>query len=134
MVSNQVSSSFARVLQDQQVSVAEWVALNLIGNTEEPTPARLADAMGMTRGAISKVLDKLEAKKWIARAWSDQDSRVQLLSLTAAGRRLLPQLTAIADDNDERFFSALSSRERATLRTLLLKLAEAHHITQTPVE
>ncbi|WP_129779156.1 MarR family winged helix-turn-helix transcriptional regulator [Peristeroidobacter soli] len=134
MVSNQVSGSFARALQERQISVAEWVALNQIGNTPDPTPARLADSMGMTRGAVSKVLDKLDAKNWIARTTSDQDSRVQFLSLTAAGRRLLPQLTAIADGNDERFFNALTKSEQATLRGLLRKLADAHHITQTPVE
>lgn len=134
MVSNQVSGAFARALQERGLSVAEWVALNQIHSTADPTPARLADTMGMTRGAVSKVLDKLDGKEWIARTTSDQDSRVQLLSLTTAGRRLLPQLTAIADGNDERFFSALTKSEQATLRSLLRKLAEAHHINQAPVE
>ncbi len=36
----------------------------------------IADKLGLTRGAVSKVLDKLEGKKWITRKismyeWSD---------------------------------------------------------------
>lgn len=134
LVSNHVSGSFARALQAQSLSVAEWVALNQIDRATDSTPAGLADAMGMTRGAISKVLDKLQAKEWIARATSQDDNRVQLLSLTRKGKRFLPELTAIADDNDERFFGALNADERATLRQLLEKLAGSHQMRNIPVD
>ena len=134
LVSNQVSGTFARALQDRQVSVAEWVALNLITQTEDLTPATLADSMGMTRGAITKVLDKLEAKDWATRTPHADDNRVQRLSLTRRGQRALPELTAIADTNDVHFFAPLSTREQATLRTLLAKLANAHHIGSLPTD
>ena len=134
LVSNQVSGTFARALQDRRVSVAEWVALNLIGQAEDLTPATLADAMGMTRGAITKVLDKLEAKDWAARTPHADDSRVQMLSLTRRGQRVLPELTAIADANDAHFFAPLNAREQATLRTLLAKLANAYQIDSLPTD
>jgi DNA-binding MarR family transcriptional regulator len=88
----------------------------------------------MTRGAISKVLDKLEAKQWIARTTSREDNRVQLLSPTRPGRRALPDLAAIADDNDSHFFGVLDADERAMLRKLLQKLADAHRINNLPVD
>jgi DNA-binding MarR family transcriptional regulator len=134
LVSNRVSSTFARSLQERQLSVAEWVALNQIERATDVTPATLADAMGMTRGAISKVLDKLEAKQWITRTTSREDNRVQLVSLTRAGRRVLPELAAIADANDSRFFDALDADEQATLRKLLNRLADVHRINNLPVD
>src|SRR5690242_6326115 len=82
LVSNEVSNAFERALQKRNISVAEWVAINQLAAGTNLTPARLAAAMGMTRGAISKVLDKLDAKKLISRSVSPLDSRVQLLSLT----------------------------------------------------
>jgi DNA-binding MarR family transcriptional regulator len=97
------------------------------------TPARLADAMGMTRGAISKVLDKLQEKKWISRTTSEEDNRVQFLSLTSQGRRALPDLATIADENDDHFFSVLDADEQATLRSLLSKLADVHRISNVAV-
>jgi DNA-binding MarR family transcriptional regulator len=134
LVSNHVSGNFARALQERSVSVAEWVALNQIQRWADMTPAKLADAMGMTRGAISKVLDKLQEKKWISRMASEEDNRVQFLSLTLQGRRVLPKLATIADENDEHFFGALDPDEQATLRSLLSKLADVHRISNVPVD
>jgi len=58
--------SFARSLQ-QHVSVAEWVVLSHVAARPEVRPGGLADHLGLTRGAVFKVLDKLEGKKWITR-------------------------------------------------------------------
>ena len=134
LVSNRVSGTFAGLLHKRQLSVAEWVALNLVERGTNVTPAGLADAMGMTRGAISKVLTKLETKRWITREVSRDDSRVQWVSPTRAGSRVLPELESIADENDARFFGVLDADERVTLRNLLRKLAEVHAINISPVD
>ena len=96
--------------------------------------AQLADQLGLTRGAVSKVLDKLEGKKCITRRTMKEDNRVQLLSLTRQGQRVLPQLAEIADRNDEQFFDCLGAKQQDTLRRLLQKLVEFHHIRDVPVE
>ncbi len=93
------------------------------------TPGEIAEALGLTRGAVSKIIDKLEAKSWITRSTKPEDSRVQLLSLTRSGTRILPQLAKIADENDRESFAVLDPTESATLRRLLGKLADFHHST-----
>lgn len=87
----------------------------------------------MTRGAISKIIDKLQAKGWIRSKVNPEDNRGQLLSLTPVGRRRLPELAQIADQNDEQFFACLDADERSALKTLLAKLAEHHQIRDVPV-
>jgi DNA-binding MarR family transcriptional regulator len=134
LVSNQVSAGFARGLQARELSVAEWVALKQIEGASAVTPAQVAAATGMTRGAISKVLDKLEERRWLARSLSISDNRVQHLALTARARHALPELTAIANQNDEHFFHVLDGAEQALLRGLLQKLAAAHHLHTVPVD
>jgi len=52
----------------------------------------------------------------------------------ARGRRHLPELAKIADQNDEQFFASLDAEERAALKSLLSKLAEHHQIRDVPVE
>jgi DNA-binding MarR family transcriptional regulator len=134
LVSNQVSGSFARALQARQVSVAEWVVLSVLSERSEATPAQLADTIGLTRGAVSKVLDKLEAKKWTTRRTSPQDQRVQLLSITPRGHRILPELFEIANQNDARVFECLSDEEARDLRRLLQKTADFHSIREMPTK
>lgn len=134
LVSNQISGAFARALQKKQLSVAEWVALNQIQHRADITAVDLADLMGMTRGAISKVLDKLESKKLVRRKTSREDSRVSLLSLTPSGQRSLPDLKCLADNNDRYFFAPLDPEERALLRSLMEKLARAHQMHAPPID
>jgi DNA-binding MarR family transcriptional regulator len=133
-VSNAVSGEFARSLRAKQTSVAEWVLLRDLHECEPTTPGELAEALNMTRGAISKIVDKLQAKGWIRSRVNPEDNRGQLLSLTSAGRRALPELATIADRNDDRFFACLDAGEQSSLRSLLTKLAEHHQIRDVPVE
>jgi DNA-binding MarR family transcriptional regulator len=133
-VSNHVSGAFARALQTKHISVAEWVLMCHVQGCPGITPGELAELLDLTRGAVSKIIDKLEAKRWIARSKKPQDGRVQLLSLTPLGGRILPELAEIADQNDRQFFEGLDPGERATLRRLLSKLTEIHQIRDVPIE
>lgn len=133
-VSNHVSSEFARALLTRRTSVAEWVVLCHVEERPGITPGALAEALALTRGGISKVIDKLETKDWIKGSTSPEDNRVRLFSLTQRGRRVLPELAEIADRNDQTFFDVLDASERATLRRLLSKLAGLHHIGGVPVK
>jgi DNA-binding MarR family transcriptional regulator len=133
-VSNAVSGAFARALQEKQTSVAEWVLLRELHRRGQAAPGELADTLGLTRGAVSKIVDKLEAKGWIRTDANEGDNRYRLLSLTRAGQRSLPLLAKIANGNDDAHFACLTARERATLRQILIKLTEHNRIHDIPTE
>src|SRR5271155_5872941 len=133
-VSNAVSGSFSRALNEKQTSVAEWVLLREVHDREQASPGELADSLGLTRGAVSKIVDKLDAKGWVQTNAKEGDSRFRLLSLTRAGRRSLPVLAEIADQNDARYFDCLNAREKRVLRDLLIKLAYHNRINNVPTE
>ena len=133
-VSNAVSGSFSRALQERQTSVAEWVLLRELHERGQTAPGELADSLGLTRGAVSKIVDKLDAKGWIQTDAKEGDSRFRLLSLTRAGQRSLPVLAEIADQNDAAYFDCLTATEKSTLRELLIKLADHNHIHDVPTE
>jgi DNA-binding MarR family transcriptional regulator len=133
-VSNAVSGAFSRALQDKQTSVAEWVLLRELHVREQAAPGELADTLGLTRGAVSKIVDKLEAKGWIHTESKEGDSRFRLLSLTRQGQRNLPVLATVADANDAHFFDCLNATEKRALRRLLTKIAVHHGIHDLPTE
>ncbi len=85
-VSNHVSHAFSLKLAARGVTVAEWVVLRQLFDAES-APSALADRLGMTRGAISKLADRLIAKDLITRRPSAGDRRFQTLALTRQGRR-----------------------------------------------
>jgi DNA-binding MarR family transcriptional regulator len=131
-VSNYVSQAFARKLAGCGVTVAEWVLLRKIFEAGETSPSRLATSSGLTRGAVSKLVDRLLRKGLVTRTEADGDRRYQDVRLTPAGRALVPKLAALADRNDEEFFSYLSAREREALIATLKKLVAANKLKKVP--
>jgi DNA-binding MarR family transcriptional regulator len=114
------------------VTVAEWVIVRELFETGETSPSRLAASSGLTRGAVSKLIDRLLHKDLVSRTESGQDRRFQDVKLTAAGRALVPKLAVLADRNDEEFFSRLSTKEREALVATLEKLVAANKLKKVP--
>ena len=132
MVSNAVSQSFARRVEAEGVTVAEWVFLRMLWDIDPVAPSLLAGRMGMTKGAISKLADRLIGKALVERRADPVDGRAQILSLTAAGRVLVPRLAALADVNDAAFFGTLSPEDRNDLERLLRKIVRDRKLTDVP--
>lgn len=131
-VSNYVSHAFARRLAEKDVTVAEWALMRVLYGQEPLAPSRVAEQMGMTKGAITKLADRLIAKSMVSRVASAHDGRAQTIALTKAGEKFVPELAALADLNDEACFSHLSAKDHETLRRILRELAEKLSITSVP--
>lgn len=134
LVSNNVSQSFARKLEKSGVTVAEWVVLREMHETEVTSPGKIAEIAGLTKGAISKLVSRLLEKKLVHRQEASGDRRYQDIKLTQKGISLIPKLATLADENDEAFFSVLTKSERKTLITMLKKLANTHQLKKMPIE
>jgi DNA-binding MarR family transcriptional regulator len=132
-VSNQVSASFQRRVEALGVTVSEWVALRVLYERGELAPMSLVEALGMTKGAVSKLVGRLETAQLLRRENDVNDGRSQRIALTAAGRKLVPQLARAADDNDEEFFGHLGKREQKQLKKMLIDLVRTHGWREIPV-
>ncbi|MHB1328206.1 MAG: MarR family winged helix-turn-helix transcriptional regulator [Gemmatimonadales bacterium] len=133
-VSNHVSAGFRRRVEASGVSVAEWVALRTLYDSGQGSPGMLVAALGMTKGAVSKVVDRLEAKGLVRQRPSREDGRARDVILTEKGRALVPRLAQLANENDAAFFGHLSAARRAQLTALLRSLVKHHGLEQVPVE
>lgn len=135
VVSNNVSHSFARKLESSNITVAEWVILReMYRDNDTTSPSHVAELTGLSRGAISKLIERLLRKGLVTRTEAIGDRRFQNITLTAQAISLIPELVALADKNDEKFFSALTDTERQMLLTVLKKLAKHHQMFKHPIE
>lgn len=134
MVSNAVSQEFARKVSGEDVTIAEWSFMRALHDLEPTPPSVLAEKMGMTKGAISKLAERLLEKGLIDRAESREDKRAHSLSLTAGGRAKIPILASLADKNDAEFFGVLTKEEHEALDRILRVLAERRALKATPVK
>ncbi len=133
-VSNQVSHAFSLKLAAREVTVAEWVMLRELYERDGMAPSALAERLGMTRGAISKLVDRLVGKSLLTRVPGKPDRRYQDLALTAAGRALVPELSALADQNDAEFFGHLKPADRATIERIMEGIVRKLGLRTMPVD
>ena len=118
-VSNGVSHAFARKLEASGVTVAEWVVMReMYGGNDTTSPSVVAELTGLSRGAVSKLISRLQAKGLVTRKAVE----------------MVPRLARLADENDEEFFGVLTQAERKELGEILKKIAALHKLTQMPVE
>ena len=133
-MSNHVSSRFRLLMEDKGVTVTEWVALRTLWAQDGTTHAELIQALGMTKGAASKLMSRLEDKGLAERQRVDGRAREQSLVLTAAGQALVPELAALADANETHFFGHLSAAERDALTQAMKGLVLHHQLKELPTD
>ena len=133
-VSNHVSHAFSEKVEGRGVTVAEWVLLRQLRASGPVAPSRLAAEMGMTRGAVSKLIDRLCEKALVERSAGDVDRRYQSVTLTPQGAELVPALARLADENDAEFFGHLATKDRALLARLLQDVVRRNGWKDLPVQ
>ncbi|MGA9957219.1 MAG: hypothetical protein WBQ06_02985, partial [Acidobacteriaceae bacterium] len=68
------------------------------------------------------------------RQHSRHDGRAQQIWLSSAGKKLVPKLAVIADENEEAFFGHLPMKVRPVMIALMQDIAKRYRLTQVPVD
>ena len=121
-LSDEVHTSFERQLAAHDVTVAQWNVLVTVYRGDATTTGEAARFIGIDPGAVSRLVDRLAAKKLITRSADPQSRRSLRLELTPAGQALVPVLIGIADQNDTAYFGSLPPTEQTELVRLLRQL------------
>jgi DNA-binding MarR family transcriptional regulator len=132
--SNQVSIGFARRLAGEEITVAEWVVLRVLHERSPMAPHELADALGLTRGAISRLSVRLLGKGLLRRESDPNDGRAWRFFLPEEGKALVPRLAALAEENEREFFGCLAPEQREQLESILRTLIAARPSSQVPLD
>lgn len=110
--------------------LAKWQFKTLLmlrreGEPYEASPSRLADILGLTRGALSARLATLEELGLLSRRHHADDRRRVTVRLTTAGNRALESTIGQEEAGETQLFSVLTDREKDALARLLRKLVVA---------
>lgn len=132
-VSNHVSGNFKKLVEENGVSVSEWLVIRYLYDGVSSS-FELIDTLGMTKGAISKIVTRLEKKQLVERMAVQTDKRAQQIQLTPTGRTLVPKLAAIADQNEKVFFGHLTPLQQTNLIKVMKHVVKLHGLKQLPTE
>ena len=97
------------------LSSVEFGLVASLGRRPPMSVARLAEAVGMDKGQISRALAGLVSRKLVSRAPNPRDSREVLVRLTRSGLAAHDAIVAGGRERSERLLEGLSEEEVATL-------------------
>lgn len=107
-----------------------WV-LRELGPT---APYVLADEMGVTKGAVSKLSERLCRKALVSRTTHKEGGRAQLLALTTTGNQLARELNLLAQETRLRFFGRFRATQLDVMFDMIKEIVAAHRASEERCE
>ncbi|MGN6168906.1 MAG: MarR family winged helix-turn-helix transcriptional regulator [Solirubrobacteraceae bacterium] len=90
--------------------------------TGRPRMSELADWLTLSRGGITKLVDRLQDAGCIARISCSEDRRSLQAELTPAGEKLLAEMQTVYESELERHLASLTLQEADLITTALQKV------------
>ncbi|WP_020620668.1 MarR family winged helix-turn-helix transcriptional regulator [Paenibacillus daejeonensis] len=104
------------------LSPSEIHTIDAIGIDSPVLMSELATRLGVTKGAITQIIQRLEGKSLVARAVHPEDARSTLLSLTSLGEEAYKTHLAVNHQFYDRLRSQLTQQEIAAFEKSLVIL------------
>jgi DNA-binding MarR family transcriptional regulator len=118
------ASQFAERLGVLSLTPADAGILRLLRADAGLSQQELAARLQIHPSRLVAILDNLEKRGLIERRANPDDRRLYSLHLTQAGGETVEKIGSVARQHQEALLSSISSEERNTLATLLLRIAD----------
>jgi len=117
-----IQSRLEAGLEEHGLTRVQWVALSSIEIEKKCSPSDLAQHIGVSRPAISRLLKQMEAQDLIERSLIGDDGRSRQLSLTPKGQDLMHRCWSHVKKTDQYFLDKLTEDEHTALTNAVNKL------------
>ena len=117
-----VALDIERQLEASDLTNAQWVPLLKLYTGQASTVAELARECDLDAGAMTRLLDRIEAKGLCRRVRSEQDRRVVNLELTQAGVEAATKLPAVLCRVQNAHLAGFTEAEWALLKDFLKRI------------
>ncbi|MFT6591513.1 MAG: DNA-binding MarR family transcriptional regulator [Rhodoferax sp.] len=124
MVLNVLSQDIERQLLSSGLTNAQWLPLFKLAIGKASTVAELARESHLDAGAMTRLLDRMEAKDLCRRVRSEVDRRVVNIELTTAGQVAASGIPQVLSQVQNDYLSGFSAEEFQTLKLFLRRMLE----------
>ncbi|HEV3018947.1 MAG TPA: MarR family transcriptional regulator [Burkholderiaceae bacterium] len=107
-----------------EVTAAQYVIIAQLAEREANSSAQLCKSFSYDAGAMTRMVDRLEAKGLVERRRCPGDRRLINLELTEAGKALFPKMKAISATVQNRFLRGFSKVEVRQLEEFLGRILQ----------
>lgn len=107
-----------------EISSAQYIIISVLAKRGVDSPVQLCKDLSYDAGAMTRMLDRLEAKGLIIRRRCPDDRRCVKLELSEAGRMALPKLRACSVRVLNQFLRGFSHAEARQLEGFMLRMLQ----------
>ncbi len=118
-----VYKQFARHVQSEGLSGTEWRVLAVLHAGESLSVSALAQEVLSKQPTLTKLVQRMQARGWVACQADAADQRRTLVDITPAGRQVATRLLAKAKRQEARLLRSFDAAEIGALKAALLKIA-----------
>ncbi|TKJ40182.1 hypothetical protein CEE35_10260, partial [Candidatus Aerophobetes bacterium Ae_b3b] len=97
------------------ISLPEIFVLRELSSNEKPTMSELGRSISMDLSTLTRTVDKLVKKEFVARKRDPEDRRMVRVALTAKGRRIISRFEEARKKHIESILRQMTSQERKDL-------------------
>ncbi len=123
--SDRLMRVLGRKLLPHAIAPGEWLVLCELVDAGRMMPSTLAERLNMSRGGVSRLVDRMVERGLIDRTADTNDRRAHWLSVSPKGLDSMPGIEVAVAEGEEQFFGRLSQTERRNLHTILSRLADS---------
>jgi DNA-binding MarR family transcriptional regulator len=116
--------AFARLTHDMKIRPGRFATLMLIGRNPGISQTALSQANGRDKSTLTPVLNDLVKRRLVRRQRTPDDRRAYQLTLTAAGKRMLAQLSACAVRHDRNLDRIIGRKDRPRFLAILRRIED----------
>ena len=117
-----VAHEVERQLAHTDLTNAQWVPLYKLYIGSATTVAELARQSNLDAGAMTRLLDRLEAKNLCKRVRSEEDRRVVNITLTEAGKQAAQEIPQVLSRVQNAHLAGFSAEEFEALKGYLRRI------------
>lgn len=107
-----------------EVTAAQYVIIARLAEEEVNSSAQLCKSFSYDAGAMTRMVDRLEAKGLLQRRRCTDDRRLINLELTEAGKALFPKMKALSMEIQNRFLRGFNKAEVRQLEEYLQRILQ----------
>ncbi|MEO6895359.1 MAG: MarR family transcriptional regulator [Caldimonas sp.] len=117
-----IAQAADRRLEPKGITHAQWAALFMLARCRASTVAELARETYSDPGAMTRLLDRLEAKGFCRRQRSTDDRRVVRIELTAEGEVAAQEVPIVLSEVLNEHLAGFSNAEWSQMKDMLKRM------------
>ena len=123
--SKQLKNKLDKALMEFDITAAQFSVIMQIYSAAAPiTAAEIAQRLGSDRPTISGIINRLEKKGILIKAYNPEDKRSSYLEICKESNELIHKIKTISEDLTKDMFSIYSKEEAKDLTAMINKLIE----------